>query len=388
LRVEGNGQGRGRHSLGRAAIILLLLGPLLLRPAAVPSAAALGGEFMELEGYVGRHPQDPGARLRLADAYELRGFVEEAVAQYLAALKLDRDDEQASSRLTRLVQRQMPAWLPAGAEAPFARAALHLSESEEAGPPRLLLTTAVAAPEDGRRDHLHGWLYPWVVYGYLWDEPQQRWLLTARAHYATDGELAQASLQTVLTLSWIVPRRLRMPPARGTRPLDIWLAEQGEPGARTVGRDIFVYGIGVDRTPEEWLREVAHEFGHAALPGLGGFTKTDDPWADGEVGELLFVKWLAAARPEQFPWPIPTAEALARPTRDRLMARARKPDPKLLTGAGAAARDHLVGLVLRVDAAAGPQFLGEVLSRCPHGSATQFVRAAERLAKERGVRLW
>jgi hypothetical protein len=29
-----------------------------------------------------------------------------------------------------------------------------------------------------------------------------------------------------------------------------------------------------------------------------------------------------------------------------------------------------------------------VLSRCPHGNATQFVQTAERLAKERGVKLW
>jgi hypothetical protein len=377
--------------LVRAAVTLLLLGPLLLLPLAVPSAAALGGEFMELEGYVGRHPQDPGARLRLADAYERRGFVEEAAAQYLAVLKLDGDDAQASSRLTRLVQRQMPAWLPAEAEAaPFARALLHLSSGPEpAGPPRLLLTTALAAPEGGRRDHLHGWLYPWILHGYLWDESQQRWRLTARAHYAAHEELAQASLHTILALSCIIPKRLAILPAGGTpRPLDIWLAEEGRPGARTVGRDIFLYAIGVERAPEEWLREVAHEYGHAVLPGIGGFTATDDPWADGEVAELLFVKWLAAARVERFPWPTAAAEALARPRRERLMARAGKPDPKLLAGTDAAARDHLVGLALRVEAAAGPQFLGEVLSRCPHGNATQFVQTAERLAKERGVKLW
>jgi hypothetical protein len=374
----------------RSIALLLLLGPLLLVPAA-RSAAALGGEFMELEGYVGRHPQDPGARIRLADAYEQRGFVEEAAAQYLAALKLDGGDEQASSRLTRLVQRQMPAWLPAGAEAaPFTRAALHLSSgAEEAGPPRLMLTVALAAPEGGKRDHVHGWLYPWIVYGYLWDESQQRWLLTARAHYAADEKLARASLQTILALSLIASKRLAIPAAGGgPRPLDIWLAGDGEPGARTVGRDIFLYDVEVDRAPEEWLREVVHEYGHAALPGVGGFTETDDPWADGELGELLFAKWLAAARMEQFPWPAAAAEAVARPRRDRLLARAPKPDPKLLAGAGVAARDHLLGLALRVEAAAGPQFLGEALARCPHGSAAEFVQTAERLAKQRGVKLW
>ena len=58
-------------------------------------------------------------------------------------------------------------------------------------------------------------------------------------------------------------------------PLDLWLADKGDP-ARTPPAAASTSTPSTPRSPEEWLRELAHEYGHTAFPGLGGFTKTDD----------------------------------------------------------------------------------------------------------------
>lgn len=89
-----------------------------------------------------------------------------------------------------------------------------------------------------------------------------------------------------------------------------------------MGRDLYLYAAGVACPPGEWLRELAHEYGHIALPGIGGFTRTDDPWADGELGELLFIKWLAASGESVLPWSVKEAEDIARPRRERLISQA------------------------------------------------------------------
>jgi len=38
-------------------------------------------------------------------------------------------------------------------------------------------------------------------------------------------------------------------------------------------------------------REIAHEYGHAVLPPIGGF-KQPEVWVDGYLGEKLFLKWM------------------------------------------------------------------------------------------------
>jgi hypothetical protein len=46
-------------------------------------------------------------------------------------------------------------------------------------------------------------------------------------------------------------------------------------------------------SPEEWLRQVAHEWGHYALPMMGRFSEPE-PDAAGALGEALFLQLLAA----------------------------------------------------------------------------------------------
>jgi hypothetical protein len=144
------------------------------------------------------------------------------------------------------------------------------------------------------------------------------------------------------------------------------------------------------RAPAEWLREAAHEYGHIAFPGMGGFTKTEDPWVDGDLGELLLIKWAAAnGQPPGLTWSLQEAEAIAAARRRSLIAKAKgKVNLARLKPPTAAARDYFLGLVLRVEASAGPRFLAEALARCPRGKPADFITAANALAKERGLTLW
>ncbi|HVT13046.1 MAG TPA: hypothetical protein VHE55_12350 [Fimbriimonadaceae bacterium] len=54
---------------------------------------------------------------------------------------------------------------------------------------------------------------------------------------------------------------------------------------------IYIYRLDTFKEPIEMAREVAHEYGHAILPPIGGF-KQPEVWADGYLGEKLFLKWI------------------------------------------------------------------------------------------------
>lgn len=77
----------------------------------------------------------------------------------------------------------------------------------------------------------------------------------------------------------------------------VWITPGVDPdGAADVGgqqfrNQIYIYDIYATRSPEEWLREITHEYGHYALPGVTGFT-SPEAWANGFLGQRLFVYWL------------------------------------------------------------------------------------------------
>ena len=79
--------------------------------------------------------------------------------------------------------------------------------------------------------------------------------------------------------------------------VDVWLSGQNAPGSSPdVGGEqfksqIYIYNLFAERKPLEWAREIAHEYGHYALPGISGF-KAPEEWANGILGERLFLKWI------------------------------------------------------------------------------------------------
>jgi hypothetical protein len=369
-----------------------------------PAVAGVGGEFADLEQRVSGQPLDADARRELAQAYAERGFVEEAVAAYLALLAQDREDAQARDRVRELVAERVPEWLPAQASelAPFPHAVFELKLAHPAGTGgttsyRVLRTIQgfISAGDRERRDPLHKWPFPSSDHAYLWNPKTSRWVLKAHAYRGpqVNPSLADGALVALMCFYCVAREYLqRDPTAPQGQPINLWLAAEGQPGARAVGRDLYLYAVEVERAPAEWLREIAHEYGHTSLAGIGGFISTDDPWADGELGELLFIKWLAAngaGSSAALPWSAEEAERIARPRRQLLISAARgKPDWARLKGADLNARDYFLGLALRVEETAGPRFLAEALARCPRGTATCFVTAAEALARERELALW
>jgi hypothetical protein len=54
---------------------------------------------------------------------------------------------------------------------------------------------------------------------------------------------------------------------------------------------IYIYQIQNAKDPVELAREVAHEYGHATLPPVGGF-ETPEDWGNGYLGEKLYMRHL------------------------------------------------------------------------------------------------
>ncbi len=57
--------------------------------------------------------------------------------------------------------------------------------------------------------------------------------------------------------------------------------------------DIVFFKTGQSRSEWEWLREIAHEYGHVILPPAAGFRPPLEPYGNGALGETLAMLWLA-----------------------------------------------------------------------------------------------
>lgn len=105
--------------------------------------------------------------------------------------------------------------------------------------------------------------------------------------------------------------------------IQVWLTEHPARGLTTDvggeefespnpdrGGQIYLYNVHAERRSIEWTREIAHEYGHYALPGISGF-KSPEVWANGVLGERLFLKWLdedlhsGVLKPEEIPFVTP-----------------------------------------------------------------------------------
>lgn len=85
--------------------------------------------------------------------------------------------------------------------------------------------------------------------------------------------------------------------------VDVYLCEQGEPGGEQAfepipgvdaqANSIYIYDVAHFNDRMEQARELAHEYGHAILPAVGGFDakKGAEYWANGFLGEKLFLRW-------------------------------------------------------------------------------------------------
>lgn len=58
--------------------------------------------------------------------------------------------------------------------------------------------------------------------------------------------------------------------------------------------DIMFFKMTQPREELEWWREIAHEYGHVALPALNGFKPPLEPYGNGSLGETLGMMWASS----------------------------------------------------------------------------------------------
>jgi hypothetical protein len=88
----------------------------------------------------------------------------------------------------------------------------------------------------------------------------------------------------------------------GNYVVDVYLCDSGRPGGeqrfeedRANGKhpfevnSIYIYDMPTFKDPMEMAREVAHEYGHATLTGVNGYSDPED-WANGYLGEKVYLK--------------------------------------------------------------------------------------------------
>jgi hypothetical protein len=163
--------------------------------------------------------------------------------------------------------------------------------------------------------------------------------------------------------------------------VDVWLSRSGEAGGEEWGRNIYLFAIDDPRAPAEWVRELAHEYGHLVLPELGPFTRPEQ-WASGYLGERLFMKWLLLDNGVADTWnePIRAQDYVAlqvAPLRDRFTN----------TGPEGAEADRepmntLIGEVLALEAMHGPSVLRSLFSRFKRATPEQLAGHLAALLRE------
>jgi hypothetical protein len=165
-------------------------------------------------------------------------------------------------------------------------------------------------------------------------------------------------------LYWLGVDYLGVAPAPG-RYVNVWLARHGEPGAEELQKNIYLYAIDKDRTPAEWVRELAHEYAHIFVPPVGEYT-APEKWANGYLGERLFMKWLLHDNGQNQVWtqPIDAAAFMAKevlPLRNRYLAVG--PAAPVGEKNDAEGMDYFIGQMLAIEAAHGPVVMKRLMAR-------------------------
>lgn len=158
----------------------------------------------------------------------------------------------------------------------------------------VLLTPRLHQQAIARTDPKYGWQFSVACYGYFRSEHQTQPELRFRVYAQEMEDLprAQKVCRLLLRLQQIAWQRLRLQVnLQGERVLNVWLCRQGNAGGEQWRNNLYIYSIQGIHQPIEWLREVAHEFSHALIPGITGYT-LPEPWANGYMGERLFLTWM------------------------------------------------------------------------------------------------
>ena len=254
---------------------------------------------------------------------------------------------------------------------------------------------------DGNR-----WEFDWITWGFgniTGGGEQQLRIRVFSQERKEEGDKAPLVARMVMQLWNKTFRTLKFdhPNQFNSGIVDFYLCFGGEPGGEQLfGEEIlpnrpqpvkvntiYIYQLHSFKEPVEMAREVAHEYGHAILPGIGGF-KQPEVFSNGYLGEKLFLKWMrdgiAASRSNpDAPTSLSPLDAMGAPLErldawvtanvDPLVKQAatRYPDGKLINESRGG-MDAFLGLALYMESAFPPALFTRSLAyvRDAHGAAT------------------
>lgn len=163
------------------------------------------------------------------------------------------------------------------------------------------------AKQPPRLDPKHRWEFPYVTLGFLGVGGEEGLRFVVHAQTARTYPTALLTTRQLLRMLEYAHAYFGYdnPLAYGRR-VDVFLSEGGKPGGEQgvfegpdeLGRlrsfnCVYIYDVESFSEPVEMAREVAHEFGHVVLPPIGGFEKPER-WANGALGERIFLSYLSA----------------------------------------------------------------------------------------------
>lgn len=185
-------------------------------------------------------------------------------------------------------------------------------------PTTLTLQHFVFPMSEPKTSPKHLWKFPFVTAGFVkttaeGENYSPRFRVFAQSRRVPDpplmhDDVAQWSTRMLLRLWDYNFARLRIDHSeRFRRGVDVYLCFAGDAGGEhlfdvdTFDLDnngnpkrvntIYIYQIHKIEAPIQLSRELAHEYGHAILPAIGPYEGPED-WANGEVGERLYLQWL------------------------------------------------------------------------------------------------
>ncbi len=264
-----------------------------------------------LEDAARRWPASPDVHTNLGYVYELLGRVEDAVEQYATTAAMAPGNVYAAERLRRLFYGVhfptrlrisqlgvLPVRLarfqvrrPDGAFVDVAVTVSGLFPETMRATSKPVARTVPPGAVDGERCEFNR-----VIYVFVGQPKADRLYLRARVFYPSrflsreghDYSTLAAALARMLARFEVYLQVLVAPQAAPA--LSVWLCEGGPAGAEQKDRDIFIYRITSLRPGEEWVRELAHELGHARLPDMAGWSEPETSLA-GDLAE----RWLLSA---------------------------------------------------------------------------------------------
>lgn len=181
--------------------------------------------------------------------------------------------------------------------------------------------------------------------------------------------------------------------------VDVWLTRSAgaglspDVGGEQTKNQIYIYDLAAERKPIEWAREVAHEYGHFALPGVSGFTAPEE-WGNGVLGERLFLKWLAEdmragrIKPEEIPFVTPEqiGDYLNRQVMPLLRRIAREGvDAGAMRRKDASGMDTFTGVALYTDTVYGSKALLDAFAYTTPKEGNVFIQSPDFLRGLQGA---